>query len=805
MKKNLYRTVACVMAGSLICASLAGCGKKTSLVDTVVSDEEVLNTVIEKVVNAGSSTANKEETVYVKTTASGDVSSVIVSNWLKNADSTETLSDSTDLKDIVNVKGDESYTVEGDKIVWNAQGNDIYYQGTTDKQIPVSVDISYKLDGNKVAPEDIAGKSGHVEITFEYTNNAKQTVMIGSEEQTIYTPFVVASGLILDSDKFTNITVSNGTVVSDGNKQVVLGMAFPGLVDSLNGKEIKESEILEKIEDKLNIPGTVSVEADAKDFELGMTLTVVSSDVMGALGLEKVDVDADLDDAKEKVEDLKDATNQLLDGSNQLANGASELYDGTGKLTEGSKKLTDGIVEYTDGVGKVSDGVGQLSVGAGKLDDGIGQLSDGIGKLDNGASALNNGISSATDGAKKLDAGIAKVNTGAGTLKDGITSAKKGAASLDAGISQVDAGAGQVAQGAEDLAAGVTQLTGALGGLSSLGSAANGAAAISAGISAIDAATSQTKELTDDEKALLTVDLSGYGLTAEALEGLGLDSTTAATLAGTIQAVANGSLQNGVVIGANNAMSTINAAINDTSSGTSLVAGSAALASGLSQAGALDSPETTAKITALVNGANSLADGAAALKAGTSQLAAGSSSLVSGLGQLEAGATTLSKGTAELATGSKSLVTGMGQLQSGSNELCSGFSQVSSGAAQLKNGSSELLAGTGKLSDGVGQLTANSGKLVSGSKELTDGTVTLSEGALKLADGSKKLNDGMVQFDEEGIKKISDVFDTNLSTMSDRIKAITDLAKEYKSFAGSLQEEDSAVRFIIESEGVKAN
>ena len=770
MKKNAVRVCAAVMAATVLCSTLGGCGlEKKSVVETVMSDEEMLNTVIEKVVNQGSSTANKEETVYVKTSANGDVSSVTVSNWLKNSGATEKLTDSTDLKDIVNVKGNEEFNVEGDKLIWNANGSDIYYQGTTDKQIPVSVNITYTLDGKEISPEEIAGKSGHVEIKFEYTNNSKQTVKIGDKDQTLYTPFVVASGMLLDGEKFSNISVTNGTVVSDGNKQVVLGMAFPGLVDDLNGEEVKESDMLEKIEDKLNIPGTVTVEADAVDFELGMTLTVVSSDVLGALGLEDVDVNGDFDEAKEKVNDFADATSQLLDGSKKLSNGAGELYDGTGKLKDGSKELANGVVEYTNGVSKVSDGVGQLSNGASKLNNGIGELSAGVGKVGEGASALSNGITSAAQGAGSLDKGIGQVDDGAQALSNGASELKDGVNTLVGQITTIKDGVESASAAAGSIAGGISQLAQATAAQTTIEDPSIAQISLSGVLSA-------------DEMAAM---LAGGGLTAEAIaaatgitveQATAIEGTILSAVTGIVDGVATNSAKQGAVMGANSAKGQINAAITTAgASGISLVDGANALSNGLSQSAAtLSSDDTQAKLNKLTKGATDLANGAGSLKEGTAKLKEGSGSLVAGLGKLEEGA----------------------------KELCNGTSALSTGAGALLEGSEALVEGTSKLSDGVGQLTANSSKLVDGSKELADGAVKLSDGALELFDGTKKLNDGMVKFDEEGVQKLSSVFDTNISTMSDRIKAIADLAKGYKSFSSSSLD-DCAVRFIIESEGVK--
>ena len=325
-KKN---SMIMILTAAMIATSLTGCGSQAevpvedrAVADENTSDEDVLMQAM-TASTVGAGMAQKQETVYVKTNASGGVDSVVVSDWLKNEGRSQELIDSSDLKDIKNLKGKQGYTENGNSLVWDASGEDIYYQGTTDKTLPVDVKISYKLDGKSVTPEELAGKSGHVEICMNYTNHEKQKVEIGGEEETIYTPFAVMSGMILDDAKFTNVSVTNGTVISDGNRDIVVGMAFPGLVDSLNGASVSDEALLDKIEEQINIPSEVTVSADTKDFELGMTMTMVSSDVMGALGLDDVNTeDMRLPDLRESMEEFKNAGSKLVNGTGKLRIGA---------------------------------------------------------------------------------------------------------------------------------------------------------------------------------------------------------------------------------------------------------------------------------------------------------------------------------------------------------------------------------------------------------------------------------------------------------------------------------------------------
>ena len=191
----------------------------------------------------------KEETVYVNTTAAGDVTDVTVSDWLKNSgDSSESeIKDTSDLTDIKNVKGDETFTQDGDNLTWSTDGKDIYYQGKTDKELPVSVSIKYYLDGKEISPDDLAGKTGHLKMEVTYTNTSKTTKKVNGKNAEIYSPFVMVTGMILSTDNFANVTVDNGKVISDGSRNIVVGLGMPGMKDSLD----LDSDLADEIKRKL--------------------------------------------------------------------------------------------------------------------------------------------------------------------------------------------------------------------------------------------------------------------------------------------------------------------------------------------------------------------------------------------------------------------------------------------------------------------------------------------------------------------------------------------------------------------------
>lgn len=782
------KALACIMCASMVCASLTGCGSdeaKTAENITInesndkvyeSAEDQELEAVVKHIANAGSSSAAKQETVYVKTNPNGVVDSVVVSNWLKNVDNTEELIDSSDLNDITNVKGDEEYQIDKDgNYVWETNGDDIYYQGTTDKKLPVDVYISYKLNGNSIAAEDLAGKSGHVEIDLTYKNNCENTAMINDKEETIYTPFAVVSGMMLDEEKFSNIKVSNGTVICDGKRDIVVGMAFPGLVDSLNGAKIEDEDLMQKIEDNINIPSEVTIEADVEDFESGMILTMISSDIIDSLGLDGID-SIDTSDIQDSIKEFSDAGQQLADGTGKLKDGAQALADGTKDLVDGTNRLHNGVVAYTDGVGKVADGAVALDDGASKLDNGANDLKNGISELDNGMESLNSGISRTAEGA--------------GTLKNGAEAVNNGAL--------------QLKTGAEAVSAGVDALTGQMGNIAGgVGQAASAAGSISGGIDAIVSATGtdtlpedidtssiSVTGLVDGDKAsaimldnLPSDQLKAMGLTPEQIEGVKsiVSTVSSGVIPSVVDNAATGAAQAAAkqagANGANEVKQQINAAITTPGeNGLSLQQGAAMLSSSLNDSYAsLTSESTTSQLAALKNGAANLASGAGDLAQGTSSLKDGASALYDGTKQ----------------------------LGEGSQKIKNGTSALNDGISTLKEGTATLKNGTGDLVKGTNELNSNSAQLVDGSKALADGSVTLTDGIDQLLIGSTALNEGMIKFNSDGIQKLTAVFDTDMDSINNRIKAISDAGKAYKSFGGTSQDEDCSVKFIIESEEIK--
>lgn len=307
---------------------------------------------------------SKNETVYVIAGKDGSVKKIIVSDWIKNALSSGKLTDKTNLTDIENVKGDEKYTLNGDNMtVWDADGNDIYYQGNIEKELPVGLSISYKLDGENISAEKIAGKSGKVTIRFDYENRQYETVNIDGKDEKIYVPFAMLTGMLLDSDTFRNVEVSNGKLINDGDHTAIIGVALPGLQENLG---ISNS--------KFEIPDYVEITADVKNFKLGTTVTIATNELFNEIDTSKFDSVSGITDS---IGQLTNGMNQLLDGSSALYNGLDTLLTKSGVLVEGINKLASGAKDLKDASALINNGAADLSAGLDELKSNNATLNGG--------------------------------------------------------------------------------------------------------------------------------------------------------------------------------------------------------------------------------------------------------------------------------------------------------------------------------------------------------------------------------------------------------------------------------------------
>ena len=697
------------------------------------SEDENQETTINASAEAETS---KDETVYVLAGADGTVQKIIVSDWIKNAMAADSLEDKTELSDIDNIKGDESFTLGGDNsCVWDAQGNDIYYQGNIEKELPVQMSVCYTLDGQAIAPEALAGQSGHVTIRFDYQNMQYEEVLLDGKTEKIYVPFTMLTGMLLDTEVFRNVTISNGKLINDGDRIAVVGIAFPGLQEDLAISK-----------EKLDIPDYVEISADVENFEMGMTMTLATTELFGAIDSDKLDL-----------HELSDAMAELTDAMDQLMDGSSQLYDGLCTLLEKSGDLVSGI-------NKLAEGAAQLKAGAESLDSGAAQLQAGAAQLSSGLNTLNANSSSLNGGARQVFSSLlsmANTQLSEAGLSVPALTIDNYASVLDGVIASLDDTA--VYQAAlEQVTATVNANRGMIEEKVTEAVQAQVEAEVSAQVTAAVQETVTQAVHENEAQFRAAVIQQALGMTVEEYKA---------------------AIEAGLVT--QEQQDAVNAAVE------------AAMQAEIDAR--MQREEIQAQINAVTQqtvGEQMQSDEIQALIASNTELQvqqAISEAMSSDAVQAQLSAA---------AEGAKSVIALKSSLDSynafylGLNTYTSGVSSAAAGANELKTGADALKAGTSELSAGAAEL-------LQGIQTMKDSAPALVDGITQLRDGSMELSDGFKQFNEEGIQKLIEAVDGDLDGLSNRIRVTADVAKHYTSFSGISEDMDGDVKFIYKTDSIE--
>ena len=320
---------------------------------------------------AGKSSFSKSETVYAVMNGDGSIKSTTVSEHLYSASGLANVTDKTTLTDIQNTESDAEFTQNGEELVWNTNDTDVYYKGNTDKALPIDVKVTYALDGQEAALEDIIGKSGHLTVTVNLKNNETGTVNVNGKDRTIVTPLITAVGVILGGDA-SNVTAEHGMIESAAKSSVAAFVTLPGVKDSLSGLLPDE---VNSIEDYLQ--DTVTVEADVEDFTCPQVMVACATST-AALGTSNVFDLSSINDLTDGINQLNDAMSQLMDGASQLVDGTSQLANGVLALLDGANTLNNGAAALDDGLGQLTNGLDTLSANNAALNAGAQQVADGV-------------------------------------------------------------------------------------------------------------------------------------------------------------------------------------------------------------------------------------------------------------------------------------------------------------------------------------------------------------------------------------------------------------------------------------------
>lgn len=786
----------------------------------------------------------KEETVYVNADATGTIDEVTVSNWLKNSGSVSgSLTDASTLKDIKNVKGDETFKASGDTLTWNTDGEDIYYQGTTDQDLPVSVKLTYYLDGKEIKPADLKGKSGHLKIQVDYTNKEKKTVSVDGKQEEVYTPFVMMTGMILPNETFSNVTIDNGKVISDGSKNIVVGFGMPGMKDSLNLDESKTED--------LTIPESLCVEADVTDFTMSSTFTVALTDLLDDIDFDNI---VDVDSLQDSLDELEDAALELVSGSNTLADGAGTLADGVNSYTEGADTLNDAIQKYLGSNGELSGSVTEYVNGVNKVVKGVQDYTDGT-------NALADGVTAYIGGEQQLAAGAAKLSQ----LSSGLKTVQGAINQLNAAIDGEGSATEDIQSASKQLAAGTAQLKASLGSQevqALLGQVEN---MLTTGNEMIEQ-TEQLETALNDGIAVPVQNIAGnlqsLSQQLEQINGqlTSLDETCQNAVNDLNAKIADyNNKVDAAQSAATSSKATINSAISElqkkkdqTEDETAKADLQAAIDKlnaasnaadgllGLEKANevsvSLPSIDTTpiqkemgeiaASMETFKKTANDLNTQLPEMKEKLDSITAMKSQLpTEALGQLSASVDQLNAGMQGLNAAIGSFSSNLGTLNesvqaqfpaavTGILELNGGFSQLSAnndallaGANKLKANSSTLVAGVQTLQSGTNQLASGlntlGSQMSSGAAQLSLNSAALREGAATLQSGARELADGMEKFDREGTSKLKSTVEDELGDVLDRFDALTSDDCTYTTFSGKDSEMEGSVKFVIETEAIE--
>ena len=340
MKNNLKK-IMCVLLCASMLASFSACSKKndgsTDEPTTAPSQSDTTKVSYD----TAATSYKKNETVYVNMASNGEVTSKVVTDWLHTDKAQTYIDDKTDLSDIKNVKSNvEPVKNKDGSYRWNMETTDLYYRGTTEKELPISIGITYYLDGKQIEPKKLAGKKGQVKMVITVNNLSKKTVKVSGKDTTVYTPFIVAGGMILPEDNFSNVTVENGKTIGDGTKEIALMVGAPGLKESLNLND----EMLKQLGD-FNFSNTYTITADTEKFEL-------SNMIFAVLPLSAIEsgIETTLPNTVSDVKNTLNEVQAILDKFNSM--NASELinklFSNTDNLTELASSVSEVTKLYND-------------------------------------------------------------------------------------------------------------------------------------------------------------------------------------------------------------------------------------------------------------------------------------------------------------------------------------------------------------------------------------------------------------------------------------------------------------------------
>jgi len=785
----------------------------------------------------------KTETVYSVLNSDGSISDTIVSSWLHDEDGINNIKETLNLTDVKNIKSNEKPSKDGNTYTWNAKGNDVYYEGTGTKQLPVSVKLRYELDGQEMSAKDMEGKSGHLKLTISFTNYYSEIKNINGKSIVIHPSYLAGGMLNMSTGNFTNVKCESGKIVNDGTNEMLAFANIPGLNETLR------SAGLDKVNNQLGISDDVTVEADVNNFDLGSIMVGMTNEIDLASELGEIG----------SVSELTDGIDQLIEADDQLIDGSKQLYDGTTQLKEQAAPLTGS-----------SDQVRQLSAGA-------IQLNDGVKALQTGLTAYTNGVDTLAAGSQQLygiPQGVSQIQTGvSGNLGQGKTNLLDGATQLNEGLKQLKAQVNAITpdqletmqnqvstsmktlegmktllgSDVQTLTTLQTTLGDAVKKLDTLANSDTGELTQKIGTVMKDVATLQT-QINNDKTIIDSHNKDVTDKVADINKQIDIINSQINTAVNT----ANGNIDTAY----SNANSTIESAAQKAEAEGNTDLANQIRSCKLQAAQKIDAPsvengmqlshvtlgelksfdeiktndfalhiqdlnDEISKIEKTLAGMNKQLNDAKILILGekldgTAGLSGDVQNAINTLGEMNSmldtytadGSTMnfkelvtgLQAAAKDLSAGSEGILGGVQQVNAGLTLLQkkseAGITQVAEGSKTLSSNSATLNGGVSALSQATGTLAGQSGTF----KEMADGLDTLGKAFETLNDGAKQLYEGNEQFKSEGLDQLKEKVDLGvgeLETLQSVMNEIKAMNKEYASYSGAPEGATVTSRYVF--------
>ena len=733
---------------------------------SVYAEENTSSKTNESSDKQAASSTKKTETVYAVLNGDGSLSDIVVSGWLHNDSGIKNLKEKLNLTDVKNVKTDEVPEDNNGEYTWNSDSNDIYYQGKSTEQLPVTMQITYELDGKQLSQKELKGKSGHLKINIHLKNVNSETKTINGKNVIIH-PFFVAGGMLsLDNDHYSNTTCDQGKIVADGSKQMLVFAAVPGLKDTLDSAD------LSKVSDQLSIGDDINIECDVTDCdELKLMMGMSNEeDISGIL------------DEGDSIEELTNGIAKLMDADDQLVDGSQKLADGTQQLITESEPLTSS----SGSIRTLSDGVLTLNSGALRLKAALAQYTGGVGQLNDGVNALY----AIPDGANKISLGMT-TPVEEGKPESSLTG---GAAALTAGLQnmkqQVDAGLSS-----ENVTAMMKQLDTAISTLNGL------KVTLTRDAGTLNELKETLSTATEQLTGLKTVMTEFVGSSADSLQA---SVSAINTSIDCIDSALANIPDDGTDTGAKTTLINSKAAL-ETQKATLeaqlkvLSGNDAGLSAQLQQAAqTLSQMNTTidSSLKKLAGLGKDVDDAIATMGELKTTLEASTSQL----GALANMKDTMDAGFDQLIEGSQKISAGIDQVNTGVQALAE---QSKTGIDKVKTATSQLASNNEALNEGMASLQTGTQTVANQSdsfNQLADGLDSLKDAFVTLNDGAQQLADGQKQFRQDGLDQLKEKVDLTVDEV-EMLKEIMDEIKsmnmQYKEYAGNNPDMDVTTRYVF--------